>query len=366
MAAPGVYGNWRSTIVKILICLALAAGVLSADQITLKNGDRITGTIVKSDDKSLVLKTAYAGDVTIDMAQIASINAGDMLHVQLKDRIVVGRIAPAAEGAVEIRTGEGAAFTAPLGELLALRTAAGQRAWEREQERISRPRLNDFWSGFASLSFAGSSGNARTSSIATAAAASRQAGKNKMGLYFNQVYASQSNVLPHGATANRISGGYRLDRGVGGRLFVFGTADFDHDRFMDLDLRSVFGGGLGYHIWKSGRGFWDFNAGGVHNREKFGAGLVRNSGEILLGEESSHRLFQSVKLYQKAIFYPNLSTRGEYRLNFDAGAAMPIFKWLEWNIGFSNRYLSNPIAGKKSNDLLYTTGIRFSFDQSKR
>jgi putative salt-induced outer membrane protein YdiY len=351
---------------KLLICLTLAAGMLSADQVTLKNGDRITGQIVKSDAKSLVLKTAYAGDVTIDMAQVASITADEMLHVQLKDRTVVGQVAPAPEGAVEIRTGENTAFKAPLGEVLALRTASEQKAWERAQERVNNPRLNDFWSGFVSLSFAGSSGNARTSSIATAAAASRQAGKNKMGLYFNQVYASQSTTLPHGATANRISGGYRLDRDVGNRMFVFGTTDFDYDRFMDLDLRSVLGGGLGYHIWKSDRGFWDFNAGGVHNREKFGTGLVRNSGEALLGEESSHKLLRSVKLYQKAILYPNISNRGEYRLNFDAGAAMPIFKWLEWNIGFSNRYLSNPLAGKKNNDLLYTTGIRFSFDQTKR
>ena len=224
---------------KILICLALSAGLLSAGQVVLKNGDRITGQIVKSDAKTLVLKTAYAGDVTIDMAQVASIEADDLLHVQLKDRTVVGRIAPAAEGAVEIQTGDGAAFKAPLGEVLALRTAAEQRVWERELERTSRPRLNDFWSGFVSLSIAGSSGNAKTSSIASAAAASRRAGKNKMGLYFNQVYASQSNVLPHGATANRISGGYRLDRDVNGKMFVFGTTDFDYDRFMDLDRKST-------------------------------------------------------------------------------------------------------------------------------
>jgi len=351
---------------RLVLCLILAGGLLPADQISLKNGDRITGKIVRSDPKSLVLKTDYAGEVTIDRAQVVSVSSDEPLHVQLKDRTVVGAVAPAGDAEVEVKTGEGAAFKAPLGEVLALRSAAEQKAWEREQERISHPRLNDFWSGFLSLSFAGSSGNAQTSSIATAASATRQAGKNKMGLYFNQVYASQSNVVPYGATANRISGGYRIDRDVNSKMFVFGTTDFDYDRFLDLDLRSVLGGGLGYHIWKSGGGFWDFNAGGVYNREKFGTGLIRKSGEVLLGEESSHKLMGSVKFYQKAILYPNLSNRGEYRLNFDAGAAMPIFKWLEWNIGFSDRYLSNPIPGKKSNDLLYTTGIRFSFDQTKR
>jgi len=36
-----------------------------ADQVILKNGDRLSGTIVKSDDKNLVLKADYAGEVTI-------------------------------------------------------------------------------------------------------------------------------------------------------------------------------------------------------------------------------------------------------------------------------------------------------------
>ncbi|HNY40736.1 MAG TPA: DUF481 domain-containing protein [Bryobacteraceae bacterium] len=346
--------------------LLLAGSLLTADQVALKNGDRITGKIVRSDVKTLVLKTDYAGEVTIDRAQIVSLASDDALHVQLKDRTVVGQVTPAGEAAVEVKTSEGAPVRSALGEILAIRTAAEQKAWGREQERVLHPRLNDFWSGFVTLGMAGSSGNSQTSSIATAASATRQAGKNKMGLSFNQVYASQSNVLPHGSTANRISGGYRIDRDVNARMFVFGTTDFDYDRFLDLDLRSVMGGGLGYHIWKSPNGFWDFNAGGVYNREKFGTGLIRKSGEILVGEESSHKLTRSVKLYQKAQLYPNLSETGEYRLNFDAGAAMPIFKWLEWSIGFSDRYLSNPILGKKSNDLLYTTGIRFSFDQTKR
>jgi len=36
-----------------------------ADQVTLKNGDRLTGAIVKADGKTLLLKTDYAGDLTL-------------------------------------------------------------------------------------------------------------------------------------------------------------------------------------------------------------------------------------------------------------------------------------------------------------
>jgi len=52
---------------KLLVAAALllAASHLLADQVVLNNGDRLTGTIVKSDGKDLVLKTDYAGEITI-------------------------------------------------------------------------------------------------------------------------------------------------------------------------------------------------------------------------------------------------------------------------------------------------------------
>ena len=49
----------------VLFCLLLPVKLL-ADQVSLKNGDRLTGTIVKSDGKTLVLHTDYAGDVNLN------------------------------------------------------------------------------------------------------------------------------------------------------------------------------------------------------------------------------------------------------------------------------------------------------------
>jgi hypothetical protein len=40
---------------------------------------------------------------------------------------------------------------------------------------------------------------------------------------------------------------------------------------------------------------------------------------------------------------------------------MQLTKWLNWNLSFIDRYLSNPVSGRKNNDLLYTTGIGFTF-----
>ncbi len=48
---------------------------LFADQIVLKNGDRLTGTIEKSDDKTLMIKTEFAGEVTVQWPAVQEITS---------------------------------------------------------------------------------------------------------------------------------------------------------------------------------------------------------------------------------------------------------------------------------------------------
>ena len=59
----------KSTVCLLLICFSLS---LYAEQVTLKNGDRLTGTILNVSDKKLTIKTEHAGTVTIDWDAVRS------------------------------------------------------------------------------------------------------------------------------------------------------------------------------------------------------------------------------------------------------------------------------------------------------
>jgi putative salt-induced outer membrane protein YdiY len=355
--------------VHVFLIFGSALLPLAADQITLKNGDRLTGKIITADDKILTLKTAYAGEVKIDRAVVTAIQTDEVLNVTLKDQgDVLAKVDSGAEAAKLLKP-DGAVVTVEPAAVSSLRDDASQKAWVREQERVNHPRLNDFWSGFISFGLANASGNSKSSTISTAASATRIAGKNKMGLNFAQIYATQSTTAPFGTTASRISGSFRIDRDLSPKLFVYGINAYDYDRFLDLDLRTALGGGLGWHTWKNPRGFLDLAGGGNWNREKFSTStgpLVRNSAEAHIGQEFGYELFKKLKLSERLGFLPNLSQTGEYRLNFDSTASVPILKWLEWNVGFNSRYLSNPLPGKRKNDTILTMGVRVSFDQTKR
>ena len=79
----------KKFVVGLLLLLAIPA---LADQVVLKNGDRLTGSITKSDGKELVIKTDYAGDVTVKFDAIQSITSAGDFNVSLGGKTVVGPV----------------------------------------------------------------------------------------------------------------------------------------------------------------------------------------------------------------------------------------------------------------------------------
>src|ERR1700730_13773680 len=86
--------------------LGLASAVF-ADQITLKNGDHLTGTVVKSDGKTLVLHTEFAGDVTLKFDAITQIITDAELHVTTSDKKTVVGPVTTSDGKIEVATKAG-------------------------------------------------------------------------------------------------------------------------------------------------------------------------------------------------------------------------------------------------------------------
>jgi small nuclear ribonucleoprotein (snRNP)-like protein len=82
----------RSVLLMAVLCFLVVSA--RADQVTLKNGDRLTGTIVKSDAKIMLIKTEFAGEVSVQWDAVTSITSTQPLHLGLKDgETVVGTVA---------------------------------------------------------------------------------------------------------------------------------------------------------------------------------------------------------------------------------------------------------------------------------
>ncbi|HEV2689749.1 MAG TPA: DUF481 domain-containing protein [Bryobacteraceae bacterium] len=339
----------------------MATFTLFADQLTMKNGDRFTGTILKLDGKNIVFKSEYAGAIAVPWDAVVSIASSEPLSITLQDgQLVVGEVT-SSDTALVIQTKDTGTVTANKDKVKMIRSGAEQAAYEAEEDRYRNPRLIDLWAGFLDFGYAAARGNSSTSNLNVSANANRITRRDKLAVYYTSLYASNKVTGKSIVTANAQRGGLNYSLNVAPRIFAFGAVDLESDQFQNLDLRFVPAGGLGFHAWKREGAAFDVFGGGALNREFFSTGLTRTSGEILAGEDLVYKLSSITSLHERLSFYPNVTRTGEYRTNFDLSTATAIKKWLAWQVTASDRFLSDPLAGRKRNDLIFTTGLRINF-----
>jgi putative salt-induced outer membrane protein len=353
----------RIAKVGIALFATLACSSLFADQITMKNGDRLTGTIEKSDDKSLVIKTEFAGEVTVDWSAIQDVKSDQALHVGLKDgKTVVGRVST-VDGKIEVSTQGAGKVDAPKDTVTVMRSDSEQRAWEKQQH----PTLLQGWNGGINVGFGLTAGNSETKNLALGLNGIRTGLHDKLTLYAASVY-STNGLAPEAirVTANTNRGGARYDRDITPRLFGFGNADFATDALQDLNLRQVFGGGLGWHAIKGDSTTLDLLGGIAYTRENYTQvaplpRLIHSFVAGQIGDEFMHKLGKATVITQRAYFFPDFQNSGEYRATFDFSTVTKFNKWLGWQNTFGDVYVTNPPSAKKKNDIVFTTGLNISF-----
>src|ERR1700730_2253952 len=352
---------------KVIAFLVLSVGILCttvfADQIRLKNGDRLTGSIIKSDKDSLSMKTEFAGEVKVQWETVEGISSTQPLYIALKDGQTIVGIVKTIDGKIEIQTTEAGKVTINKEAIQLIRSKEEQTAYQAEIDRLRHPKLSDFWSGLVDAGFSATRGNADTTTFNLGMQAARTTPRDRLGVYAASLLAKNKDKTTGETvtTAKAIRGGLRYDFNLSERLFAFALSDLEHDKFQQLDLRLVLGGGLGFHAKKTERTRLDLFAGGSLNQEYFSTGLSRKSGEGLLGEEIYTKVSKRSSLTDTLVFYPNLSNPGEFRTTLDATAVTRLSTLLSWQFTLSDRYLSNPIPGVKKNDVLFTTGLRLTF-----
>ena len=350
----------RRPYIALPLLLAFASLAALADQVRFKNGDQLTGEILKSDPKNLLISTKVAGQVTVSWPEIQELHSDLPLHIELADgKELVGRMAT-RDGTVEIIVGQGITVEASKESVMALRNNAEQAAYEKSQHQS----ILQSWNGGVDAGFELSRGTSKTRNFRFGFAAARKVSREEMRVYAESLYSIDDipGANPH-VSANENRGGARLDHDfASSRFFVFGNTDFMTDALQDLNLRSVLGGGVGYHLIERDSATLDLLGGANFTRENYEE-VQRNLAAGQVGEELTLKLGKSTSLLQSLAFFPAVTEneRGNYRTSFRLGTITKISKWLGWQNNLSDIYVTNPPAGKKQNELVFTSGLHLAF-----
>ena len=222
-------------------------------------------------------------------------------------------------------------------------------------------KMDGAWRGSIGAGASISSGNSKSTSVNVNGEMVRLTKSDKARVYATGLYGKNNGV----EAANLIRAGGRYDHDLTPAVFGFGGIDFERDKIGNLKFRWAPSVGLGLHVIKSDSTTFDVFGGVGYVKDSFFRpvlidGSVRDNygrAELLLGEESNHKLTDSTTFRQRLVVYPNLDNTGEYRAVFDAGLAVAMSSKLSLTMGLVNRYNSDPGPGIKKMDTLFVTGI---------
>jgi putative salt-induced outer membrane protein YdiY len=319
--------------------------------VVLKNGDRLTGTAVKLADGKLTFKTPYTDAIAIAWDQVASLTTSQPLVLPTaKGNLSVSSIERTEAGMV-VSTATGVVTLEPT-TVAILRSPADQKAYEASLH----PSWAHAWAGAVNVSLALARGNSDTATFGAGFTAARTTRTDKTSLYANTLYSENSNAVPS-TSANATAGGARYDHNLNPKTFAFGTGDFSSNALQNLDLRSILGGGLGWHPVKAPRQTLDILGGLVWTHETYSPSPTNSFAALDLGEQYTRKLGAGSLFTEQAYLYPDLSQTGQFQLSFDSTFSTKLGKLFNWQTTFSDRYTSFPPAGTVGNDVILTTGL---------
>ena len=332
---------------------------VSAHEITLKNGDRLSGIVISRDRDSVVLETQYAGRIRIAMEYIETI---DMERP-------VTNISASGDRPAKPTANDKPAADPPVA---AVKPAADTvtkppvPAAPKPKARLFGGRymgIVDGWEGNANIGFSFTSGNSNTSTLTSGVRASKSGHSDKLTVYARSLWNSNRNAA-QSTTQNAVWGGFRYDRDINKRLFSFGSWDFERDRPKRLNFRSVIGGGLGNHTIKNDRTELDLLIGLAWNRA-WQVGANTDTPESLGAAALKHKFTERLKVQNSFTFYQDLTHISKYRFIFDTSLSADITKRIGWFFTVGDRFNNRPFGVAKKNDFLLTTGIKWNFGKKK-
>ncbi len=332
---------FKINLCALLVCSCCLA--LYGEQVTLKNGDRLTGTILSVSDKKLTIKTEHAGTVTIDWDAVAQFSSEQPMVVTRTDKQVVSGAVNTKDSEVAVNTTSGTQ-TIPMADVAVMRSPADQAAYEKSLH----PGMLEGWDGGGNFGFALARGNSDTTNLALGFNAERPTTTDKWTIQAASIYSTSVTDGVSSTTANSFGGFIRYDHNLTKKLFAFGLFAGLYDHAQALDVRISPSGGLGYHAIATPATSLDLLGGFGYTYESYSTGVTNNLMNATIGDEFKHKLAANTSVLQDFYFFPYLNGGGGYRGVFDFGLASKLYRAITWNLNFTDLYNSKPVWARRT------------------
>ena len=337
----------------VFLCFSalLAGPALAAktDVVTLANGDRITGEVVRLQRGLLEFKTDTMGTVQIEWGKISRVESPLLFEVErVSGERYFGRLAPSPESdSLTVADSGGEQTTVPVADTV--------RVAQMDQAGSFRSRLD----GNIEFGFSYSD-STKIGQLSLGAEITHRDAKRLWGL---DLSVAESDA-PETGSSGTATIGLETRRFLGDRWFWMGLGRFEQNDSLGLDLRSLIGGGGGRYLIQNTNQELSLVGGLVGTREEFADGHQISGSELLLGVDYDAFRFDSpeLQLGTRLLVFPSLSISGRVRSHASISLRYEIIKDLFAGLSLAHIYDSEPQSiGAQSSDYSVTSSIGYKF-----
>jgi len=327
-------------------CVAVTAA--RADEILFNNGDRLTGEIVTAADGKLKIKTAVAGEVTVDLKDVKTFTTDEPITLELKDGNVIKDKVTAATTQNTVQTAGTGAVAAQDVDLTLV-------------EKVNPPPTR--WTGSFVAGAIISTGNTESQNYNLSLDATRRAEDDRLtfgaGYFFGQQTDPDTGIESTTTDNWFVQGKY--DYFFTKKFYGYANARVERDRIAALDLRFTPGVGVGYQ-WVE-RDDFNFNteAGITWVYEDYETGDSESHFAARFAYHVDKKINDKVKLFHNLEYLPSLEDIEDFNVTADAGLRATLTANMFGEAKVEWRYDATPAPGAEKNDLRWVLGVGWTF-----
>ncbi len=322
----------------LLLALALPS---AADEVLLRNGDRLSGKLAGLERSKLRLETPHSGLLSVEWKDVDALRTERRVQVLLEGgESVEGRLEPCAEGRVHV-----------------VDRPDGAPELEVDKASIARIGARPEWHGLLNVSARASEGNTETRSFLLAFEATRATAGDLALLRGVARYGEKGDVLQernvYGLAKYQ---GYFLPE-----AYVYGSLEGLSDRFKDLRAGLVGSFGAGYDLFRSGWTDLGADAGLSYTENRFYEAADEGHVGARIGGRIRMGLPWGVEIRNLFVSYPNFEDAGDWQIRNEATLGTSLGGGWSLLGGVISEIDHEPALERRSTDDTYFMGLGMKF-----
>ncbi len=336
----------RRPALAFALCVAMSAWA-PADQIVLKNGDRITGTIDSADAGQLIITSPIAGKITVALSDVKTFSTDGPIKIQLDNGTILNQqISQGAPG--EFSTAPGGLLNAPAIPISRI-------------TRINPPPA--VLTGSIVINGLYAQSTTTSTQFGASLDATRRGDNDRLGFGGAYLFGQQKVNGVDTTTEDNWYVRANYDYFFTKQWYGYGNVRIEKNRIEFLNLRLTPGVGAGYQVVE--RPDFNFNLEGglswVYEQYTNVAAANQNV-SVRLAYHVDKTLFDSrLKVFNEIAYFPSVQNVNDYLVLSTTGLRLAITKRMFSELKAEIDYDSHPAPTAPRTLTQYTLGVGWTF-----